>query len=264
MFSHQILNIIIIITTIFSLHFNDCFCINLDFENTSLANSFSSAVATWYGDETGSGSGGGCGFENDISKAPYNGLIAAGNQNIYQHGKGCGTCYQVKCTQHPSCSRKPITITITDECPGLCNNDAFHFDLSGKAFGYLAKRGQDYTLRKAGRINIEYRRVPCHYRANLVFKIDIGSNPYYLAFAVEDVNIDGDLGSVELLPSNSRHWMPMQQSWGETWQIGIPSGVHGPYSVKLTAMESRRSIVAYNVIPANWARGLHYYSKINF
>lgn len=49
-------------------------------------------------------------------------------------------------------------MTITDECPGLCNNEPFHFDLSGKAFGYLAKPGREEELRKAGRINIQYTR----------------------------------------------------------------------------------------------------------
>ncbi|KAK4435951.1 putative expansin-B14 [Sesamum alatum] len=105
------------IAVVLSLLINNC-------ESTTL----SDGVATWYGSPTGFGSGGGCGFENDVGNAVYNGMIAAGNNNIYKSGKGCGACYQVKCTEHPSCSGSPITITITDECPGECNNEAFHFD----------------------------------------------------------------------------------------------------------------------------------------
>ncbi|KAI3470520.1 hypothetical protein Pfo_027183 [Paulownia fortunei] len=228
--------------------------------NASFAGNFSPAVATWYGGPTGAGSGGACGFANDVAYPPYNGLISAGNNYLFKSGKGCGSCYKVKCTQHPSCSGYPITVTITDECPGACNNDAVHFDLSGKAFGYLAKPGQADTLRNAGRINIQYKRVPCHYKASITFKIDTGSNPYYLAFAIEFVSGDGDIGSVELLSSNSNGWLAMQQSWGATWKVGLPIGIRGPYSVRVTTIESRRKIVATNVIPANWAPGQYYHA----
>ncbi|KAL3839413.1 hypothetical protein ACJIZ3_024004 [Penstemon smallii] len=199
--------------------------------------------------------GGACGLDNDVANAPYYGLIAAGNQKIFKHGNGCGT--------YPSCSGRPITVTITDECPGACNNQPFHFDLNGKAFGYLAKRGHDYALRKMRIIDVEYKRVPCHYKANIAFKIDIGSNPYYVAFAVENVNIDGDLASISIKPWNG-NWLAMKQSWGATWMVGIPIGIKGPFIVTITTIESRRLITAYNVIPANWAPGKQYYSKVNF
>lgn len=66
--------------------------------------------------------------------------------------------FQVKCTENALCSTYPITVTITNYCPGACNNEPFHFDLSGKAFGALAKRGQGSNLRQYGRINIQYQR----------------------------------------------------------------------------------------------------------
>ncbi|XP_073158520.1 expansin-B6-like [Henckelia pumila] len=239
-----------------------CFGINPKSSNSSMDNGFAPAVATWYGSPTGSGSGGACGFADDVAIAPYNGMISAGNHNIFKSGKGCGNCYQVKCHKHPSCSGSPLTLTITDECPGACNNVPYHFDLSGKAFGLLAKHGQENALRKAGIIDIEFQRVPCNYKSNIVFKIDEGSNPHYLAFAVEYIGGDGDLGEVELTPSNSKA-ITMEQSWGATWKAGIPIGVKGPYSVKITTIESRRSIVAKNVIPVDWAPGKYYHGRVD-
>ncbi|XP_011084266.1 putative expansin-B2 [Sesamum indicum] len=221
---------------------------------------FSDAVATWYGSPTGYGSGGGCGFENDVGNAPYNGMIAAGNNNIFKSGKGCGACYQVKCTDHSLCSGSPITITITDECPGACNNEAFHFDLSGKAFGSLAKPGHADALRKAGKVNIKYKRVQCNYNGGMTFKIDAGSNPNYLAFAIEHVHGDGDIAAVEILASNSKEWMAMQPSWGATWKVGLPVEVKGPFSVRVTTIQSGRKVVAHQAIPANWSPGQHYLS----
>ncbi|KAK6144726.1 hypothetical protein DH2020_021546 [Rehmannia glutinosa] len=237
-----------------------CFCINTKSINASLAGGFGPAIATWYGDPNGAGStGGACGFGNDVTNPTYNSLISAGNQALFKSGKGCGACYQVKCTQNPQCSRSPITVTITDECPGSCNNDPIHFDLSGKAFGYLAKPGQADALRNAGRINIEYKKVPCNFNARLTFKIDKGSNPFYLAFAVEYLSGDGEIGSIEISSSNSNGWRAMQRTFGATWKVDLPSGVRGPFSVRITTLESRTTIVAPNVIPANWAPGQYYH-----
>ncbi|KAL8461188.1 hypothetical protein ACS0TY_032609 [Phlomoides rotata] len=257
----------IFIFSIFAISFlasNYFVRINSQFINGySVHGGFSSAIATWYNDPNGSGSGGACGFADDVANAPYYGMISAGNNNIFKSGKGCGSCYQVNCTDHPSCSGSPITVTITDECPGACNDDAFHFDLSGKAFGSLAKSGQADNLRNAGRINIQYQRVSCNYNTGLTIKIDAGSNPYYLALAIEDLNGDGDIGNVEIIPSNSKGWTSMQQSWGATWKVSLPDGIRGPYSVRITTIESRETIIAKNIIPANWSPGQYYRSQVN-
>ena len=67
--------------------------------------------------------------------------------------------YQILCNGHPACSRRPITVTITDECPGgPCASEPAHFDLSGKAMGALARPGQGDRLRSAGVLRVYYRR----------------------------------------------------------------------------------------------------------
>ncbi|EYU32436.1 hypothetical protein ABFS82_06G162400 [Erythranthe guttata] len=261
----RIFNLFTIIAILF-IQLNNCVCMASQIINGTLGGGFSAGVATWYDSPTGPGSGGACGFENDVAYAPYNGMTAAGNRNIFQSGKGCGVCYQVKCTKATNslCSENPVTVTVTNECPGTCNNEAFHFDLSGIAFGALANPGQADPMRKLGRIDIEYQRVQCTYsNIGIQFKIDKGSNVNYLAFAIEFVNGDGDIGSAAISSSNSNGWLSMKQSWGATWSVGIPEGVSGPYSVKVTTIESQKTAIANNVIPANWSKGQNYRSNVN-
>ncbi|KAL0299011.1 UNVERIFIED_CONTAM: Expansin-B6, partial [Sesamum radiatum] len=107
--------------------------------------------------------------------------------------------------------------------------------------------------------------VPCYYKGtSITFKIDPGSNPNYLAFAVEYINGDGEIGSMQLLPSNSKNPLVMQPVFGATWKANIPNGIKGPYSVGITSLESKKTVTAYNSIPANWAPGKFYISNVNF
>lgn len=64
---------------------------------------------------------------------------------------------QIVCHQPPYCSGKPITVTISDECPG-CSDAPFHFDMSGFAFGAMANPGQDHNLRQLGKLMVQYQR----------------------------------------------------------------------------------------------------------
>ncbi|KAG5607438.1 hypothetical protein H5410_028930 [Solanum commersonii] len=180
------------------------FVFNLD------ATGFSSAVATLYGDPTGAGSGGACGLEDDVAKAPYNAMITAGNQ-VYSN--------MLLCNQNEECSQNPITVTLTDECPGTCNDDPIHFDLSGNAFGAM---------------------VACDHKQNIMFKVEKGSNPRFIAIAIEAQNGDGDLSLVEIKHTNSNEWLQMQQ---------------------MLTSQNKHEVQADNVIPINWQAREIYYSN---
>jgi hypothetical protein len=95
------------------------------------------------------------------------------------------------------------------------------------------------------------RRVPCNWHGmDIAFKVDAGSNPYYLAVLIEYEAGDGDLRSVERKQSGGggAAWAPMQQSWGAVWKHNSGAGLRAPFSIRLTS-GSGSTLVADKVIP---------------
>ncbi|KAI4320082.1 hypothetical protein MLD38_033598 [Melastoma candidum] len=232
---------------------------------------WSSAGATWYGSADGGGSdGGACGYGALVTQPPFGSMVTAVGPSLYNDGKECGACYQVKCDKsaHPACSGIPKTVVITDSCPGgPCANEPAHFDLSGHAFGSMAIQGEESTLRDAGVLEISFSRVPCEYPGqSIAFRVDAGSNQFYFATIIEFEQGDGDLAGVDLAEATTGNegWKPMQQSWGALWKLdGYGSALSPPFSIRLTT-HSGNSIVAKDVIPANWQAGATYRSIVNF
>lgn len=66
-------------------------------------------------------------------------------------------CLKVKCSTNSAYSGNSVTVVITDECPD-CVSGSVHFDLSGTAFGAMAKSGHAGLLRNAGILQVQYKR----------------------------------------------------------------------------------------------------------
>ncbi|CAN6300213.1 unnamed protein product [Urochloa humidicola] len=232
---------------------------------TYYGRSWLAAGATWYGLPTGAGpydNGGACGIKG-VNLPPYSGMTACGNVPIFKDGRGCGSCYQIRCNAPEECSNEPVTVFITD-----MNYDPiapYHFDLSGLAFGALAKPGLGDKLRHRGIIDMQFRRVRCKYAPGqkIVFHVEHGSNPYYLAVLVKFVSNDGDIVQMDLKEKASPEWKPMKLSWGAIWRMDPPKALKGPFSIRLTC-ESGKKLVATDVIPEDWKPSTFYTSNIQF
>ncbi|CAA6666792.1 unnamed protein product [Spirodela intermedia] len=227
--------------------------------DSAISGGWSPAAATWYGSLTASEVMvkslhlcGACGYGKAVGQPPISSMIAAGGPSLFQSGKGCGACYQVKCTGHSACSGNPVTVVITDQCPGgPCLAESVHFDMSGAAFGAMARPGQAEQLRRAGRLAVQFMRlVPQRTDyishtlqlpgTNVVFKVDAGSSSNYLAVLIEFEDGDGDLSAVDLRQApDSGPWIPMQQSWGAVWKINYGSPLKAPFSFRLTSLGSK-------------------------
>ncbi|CAN6283963.1 unnamed protein product [Urochloa humidicola] len=238
--------------------------VNLNTTDFTADPNWEAARATWYGAPTGAGpddDGGACGFKN-VNLPPFSAMTSCGNEPLFKDGKGCGSCYQIRCTNHPACSGNPETVIITDM--NYYPVAKYHFDLSGTAFGAMAKPGRNDELRHAGIIDIQFKRVPCNYPGQKVtFHVEEGSNPMYLAVLVEFEDGDGDVMQVDLMEANSGNWEPMRESWGSIWRMDSNHRLQAPFSLRITN-ESGKQLVANQVIPANWVPNTYYRSIVQY
>ncbi|CAN6570196.1 unnamed protein product [Malus baccata var. baccata] len=161
------------------------------------------AIATWYGNPEGDGSdGGACGYGSMVDVKPFRARVGAVNPVLFKSGEGCGACYKIKCLDQSICSRRPVTIIVTDECPG-CSKGPAQFDLSGAAFGRMAVSGEGGLLRNQGELSVLYRRTPCKYPGKqIAFHVNEGSTNYWLSLLVEFEDGDGDVGSMHIRPAS--------------------------------------------------------------
>ncbi|KAA8524436.1 hypothetical protein F0562_010840 [Nyssa sinensis] len=224
------------------------------------------ATATWYGEPEGDGSdGGACGYGSLVDVKPLRARVGAVSPELFKGGEGCGACYKVKCLDKSICSRRAVTVIITDEGPGWYSSGGrTHFDLSGAAFGRMAVAGYSNRLRNRGVISVIFRRTPCKYPGkNIAFRVNEGSTDYWLSLLVEFEDGDGDVGSMHIREASSSEWLEMKHIWGATWcRIGGP--LRGPFSVKLTTLSTARTLSARDVIPRNWSPKATYTSRRNF
>ncbi|EOA31214.1 hypothetical protein CARUB_v10014380mg [Capsella rubella] len=225
------------------------------------------ATATWYGSAEGDGSSGGaCGYGSLVDVKPFRARVGAVSPILFKSGEGCGACYKVRCLDKTICSKRAVTIIVTDQSPSGPSAKAkhTHFDLSGAAFGHMAIPGHNGVIRNRGLLNILYRRTACKYRGkNIAFHVNAGSTAYWLSLLIEYEDGEGDIGSMHIRQAGSKEWIAMKHIWGANWCI-VEGPLKGPFSVKLTTLSNNKTLSATDVIPSNWVPKATYTSRLNF
>ena len=235
---------------------------NITASPASYGNKWLDAKTTWYGKPTGAGpkdNGGACGYK-EVDKAPFHGMTSCGNIPIFKDGRGCGSCFELKCTKPEACSGEPTMVTITDK-----NEEPiapYHFDLSGHAFGSMAKKGEEQKLRDAGEVEIKFRRVKCKYPpgTKVNFHVEKSSNENYLALVIKFLQGDGDVVGVDIKQKGEDKWTELNESWGAVWRIDTPHKLIGPFSVRYTTEGGTKTVVD-DVIPKGWKPDTSYEAK---
>ncbi|CAI9095625.1 OLC1v1031614C1 [Oldenlandia corymbosa var. corymbosa] len=184
-----------------------------------------SSKATYYKTPDGQGTpNGACGLK-EWGKSINDGKVAAVSSKLFKCGKGCGTCFEVKCKDKKWCSEKGTKLVVTDYGEGPETD----FIMSPKAFAEMAKdkESENYLFKKSV-VEVKYERVKCHYYnegSDFVVKYDKKNSswPDYISLIilykgdeeyVEDVKIfvkDEKDKKVELVP--------MRRAYGAVWDI---------------------------------------------
>ncbi|KAK7245057.1 hypothetical protein RIF29_39888 [Crotalaria pallida] len=195
--------------------------------------------------------GGACGYE-DVTKHGYGQDTAALSQALFNQGKTCGACFEIKCNQPQWCKKgkQSLIVTATDHCPpnpyqssdngGWCNPPREHFDLAKPAYLKIAEY-------KAGIVPIHYRRVPCKRQGGIKFTIT--GNPYFYLVSVSNVGGAGVVVGVQVKGDKTK-WTSLSRNWGQKWQTNVKlQGQALTFRVKTS---DGGSIVSSNIFPKNW------------
>ncbi|KAI3869821.1 hypothetical protein MKW98_031002 [Papaver atlanticum] len=228
---------------------------------------WNSAHATFYGDESGQAAdmGGACGYGNWIA-SNYGSDTAALSTTLYNNGFACGSCFQIQCVDSKFCNVfSPITtVTATNLCPpnwskdsnagGWCNPPRTHFDMSKPAFMKIANW-------VGGIVPVNYRRVPCKREGGLRFSFQ--GNGYWLLVYVMNVGGSGDIASMSVKGSQSNEWISMSHNWGASYQAF--STLKGQsLSFMITSYTTKQTVIANDVAPSTWTTGVTYQCNKNF
>jgi hypothetical protein len=197
---------------------------------------------------------GACGYGN-LFEQGYGLDTTALSVALFDEGRSCGACYELRCHGSAYCAPggAPVTVTATNACPAnyskpnenWCNPPLRHFDLSKPVFLRLVT---DFHV---GIIPVQYRRAPCARRGGVRFEMK--GNRWWVAVLVFNVAAAGDVKAVAVRGSRDGRWADMSRNWGQIWD-GDAWLVGQGLPFRVTTGDGC-SIVFGDVAPPTWTAG---------
>uniref|UniRef100_A0A5B7BDT7 Putative Barwin-like endoglucanase n=1 Tax=Davidia involucrata TaxID=16924 RepID=A0A5B7BDT7_DAVIN len=218
-----------------------------------------SSRATYYGSPDCLGTPtGACGF-GEYGRTVNDGKVS-GVSRLYKNGTGCGACYQVRCKNPQYCSDDGVKTVVTDYGEG----DKTDFIFSLRAYTKLALPNMATELLAYGVVDIEYRRISCHYPAsNLMLKVHENSRfPEYLAIVILYQAGINEIKAVQLWQEDSQEWRGMRRAFGAVWDMSNPPSGGLNLRFQVSGSAGVKWVQLRNVIPSDWKAGAAYETAI--
>lgn len=141
------------------------------------------------------------------------------------------------------------------------------FIMSAKAFNKMAQPGLEKELMTYGKVDVEYRRVPCQYPGKtLTLKVTESSNyNSYLSLQFLYQAGSAEITAVEVFEEETQKWRAYRRAYGAVWDM--PSPPKGPLTVRFfldgnSGNVKPRWVLVPTVIPAFWQPGATYDTEI--
>lgn len=93
-------------------------------------------------------------------------------------------------------------------------------------------------------------------------RFSLEGNGYWLLVYVMNVGGGGNIGGMWVKGSRT-WWISMTHNWGVSYQA-FASLAAQPLSFKITSYSTTQTVIAWNVVPPNWAPQISYSTDLNF
>ncbi|TYI91403.1 hypothetical protein E1A91_D03G189800v1 [Gossypium mustelinum] len=216
--------------------------------------------ATYYGSPDCLGTPrGACGY-GEFGRTVNDANVAGASYRLYKNGSGCGTCYQVRCTNPQLCTENGVNIVVTDYGEG----DNTDFILSPRAYSRMAQSDKAGELFAYGVVEVEYQRIPCRYGGyKMQFKVHEHSKyPNYLAIVILYQAGQTEILAADVWQADCKEWIGMRRAYGAVFDTTYPPSGAVTLRFQVQGRAGVYWVQASNVIPSDWKAGVAYESDI--
>uniref|UniRef100_A0A7N0ZVC9 Expansin n=1 Tax=Kalanchoe fedtschenkoi TaxID=63787 RepID=A0A7N0ZVC9_KALFE len=201
----------------------------------------------------------GCGFENQTE---YKGMTVAVSAAMYENGKTCGACFEIRCNGSSACLPKTIQVTAAKSCAASyfngtrnwCQEPRKHFELPTSIFSSISND-------EGAVVPVQFRRVTCDRQGGMRFRL-LGSGET-VGVMVYNVGGTGEVVDVKMKGDSSAAaasgWVEMINGDDQRWVTADRMSSLSGQSLSFRVTSSNGTVIeCMNVAPKDWKFGESY------